>query len=103
MDQALRLKVAGVGMKAFHRVGQFIKPTTRLIQFLGPVATKGKIDINEGEFEKLAAGKAFASDLKLKNGYIIISYRGSVLGLGLLINGKVHSQIPKQILRNRSA
>jgi hypothetical protein len=36
------LKVSMVGMKAFQKVGAFTKPTTRLIQALGPRATKSK-------------------------------------------------------------
>jgi NOL1/NOP2/fmu family ribosome biogenesis protein len=101
INKAHRLKVSGVGMKVFNRVGRYIKPTTRFIQIFGPMATRGSIDINEKEFENMVAGKAFTSALMLKNGYIIISHRGSILGLGLLIDGKIHSQIPKQILCNQ--
>ena len=41
------IKVSMVGMKAFQKVGAFTKPTTRLIQALGPRASRSKHDLEE--------------------------------------------------------
>lgn len=93
VQRACRLKVSAVGLKAFEKVGAFVKPTTRFIQVFGKTATKGKIEISEEQFESLKQGEATPVACRIENGYAIIAMGGNIIGLGLLINGVLHSQL----------
>ncbi|MCP4666800.1 MAG: hypothetical protein GY849_10575, partial [Deltaproteobacteria bacterium] len=53
---ASQLKVAKAGMRAFQKVGAFVKPTTRMIQIFGHYATRGKLEIDESQLSRLLAG-----------------------------------------------
>jgi len=95
-----RLKVHMVGLKAFQKVGAFVKPTTRLIQALGPRATKSRLDLSADQLQSLLAQGTMdlpASDLE--DGYVILCLGDYVLGPGLFIRGKLQSQIPRKHLK----
>jgi NOL1/NOP2/fmu family ribosome biogenesis protein len=95
-----RIKISKIGLRAFRKVGAFIKPTTRMIQIFGASATKARIDITEQQVLKLLARETLPMDLDLEPGYVILTLRtNSILGLGFFINGEVHSQIPRKELR----
>jgi len=97
---ASQLKVSKVGLKAFQRVGNFVKPTTRFIQTFGRFASKGKLQINMEQLQTLLKGGEIPVDLKLDNGYVILSTEEDrVIGLGFLINSKIRSQLPKKEIR----
>jgi NOL1/NOP2/fmu family ribosome biogenesis protein len=94
------LKVSMVGMKAFQKVGAFTKPTTRLIQALGPRASRSKHDLGEeGLRDLLRKGEIDLPVSDLEDGYVILCLGDYVLGLGLLIRGKLKSQIPRKDLK----
>jgi len=99
LDSATGLKVATVGLRAFQKIGGFLKPTTRMIQIFGRMATRATFEIDEKELSRLIAGEAVPTNLNLENGYLILSLKNHVIGLGLLINGEVRSQIPRKELR----
>jgi NOL1/NOP2/fmu family ribosome biogenesis protein len=97
---ASQLKVRKVGLKAFKKVGAFIKPSTRMIQVFGPAATKARLEIDIRQLKRLLAGEEIPLDLDLGKGYIILELgTNRILGLGLFIDGKVRSQIPRKELR----
>ena len=97
---ASQLKISKVGTNAFNRVGTFVKPATRLIQYFGHTATKARLGINEDQLLKLLDGEAIPFDLNLEDGYVILELRKRwILGLGLLINGRVRSQLPRKEVR----
>jgi NOL1/NOP2/fmu family ribosome biogenesis protein len=97
---ASRLKLSKMGMKVFHRVSSFVKPTTRMIQYFGQEATKARLGINEEQLLKLLAGDSIHVSLDLDDGYVILDLgKRWILGLGLLINGRVRSQLPRKELR----
>ena len=96
VDSAAHFKVSIPGFKAFQKINRYIKPTTRFIQVFGRHATGAIIKIKRKEFEYLKSGIPFPADLALENGYVIISFREHVLGLGLLINDVIHPQIPRK-------
>ena len=98
MVLASRIKVSMAGMRAFQKIGDFVKPTTRMIQVFGRRATSAIFDMNEAELKVLAAGKPLPINMELENGYVILSLQGQILGLGLLIDGILRSQIPKKEL-----
>jgi len=86
------------GLKAFQTVGRYVKPTTRLIQLFGRHALRNKVDISSEDVNKLAKGGHISSDMEINNGYIILSFKAAVIGLGLLIEGRITSQIPRRDL-----
>ena len=97
---ASQLKVLKVGLRAFQKIGVFVKPTTRLIQVFGHAATKARIEIEDEQLTKLVAGEELPVEIDLDTGYVIlIKSSKRILGLGFFINGKVRSQIPKKELR----
>ena len=95
-----RLKVKMAGLKAFQKVGAYIKPTTRLIQVFGSLATRAKWDLSDQQLEELLSEQSFeAHDTELEDGYVILSLGDYILGLGLLIHGRVKSMIALRDLR----
>jgi NOL1/NOP2/fmu family ribosome biogenesis protein len=94
-----RIKVSRVGLRAFQKIGQFVKPATWMIQVFGGKATKSRFDLNEDKLQGLLAGEAIPAHKGLENGYVILCLKGHVLGLGLCIDGKIRSQIPRNQLR----
>ena len=99
IEAVSRLKIKRLGIKAFQEVGSFIKPTTRFIQYFGGMAKKAVFHIDEDQLERLLDGEYLPFDQDLENGYVILSLKGQVLGLGLLINGSVRSQLPLNDVR----
>jgi NOL1/NOP2/fmu family ribosome biogenesis protein len=97
---ASQLKLSKLGMRAFHRVSDFIKPTTRMIQHFGYESTKARFAINKGQLLKLIEGGSIPADLDLDDGYVILDLENRwILGLGLIINGRVRSQLPRKEIR----
>ncbi len=97
---AVGLKVVKAGLKAFRKVGAFMKPTTRMVQLFGRGATRARIELDEDRLARLMAGERLKVDLGIDNGYVILSLGGNrILGLGLYINGEIRSQISKKALR----
>ena len=99
MERALQLKVWRVGLKGFQEVGRFIKPTTRMIQFFGHGAEKAVLELREEDLSRLTEEGRIQTDMEIENGYVILSFRRKILGLGLLINDVVISQLPKKDVR----
>jgi hypothetical protein len=99
IEEISHLKIKRVGIKGFQQVGSFIKPTTRIIQYFGQMATKAVFNINEKQLKQLLNDEYLPFDDNLDNGYIILSLNGQVLGLGLIIKGKVRSQLPSDDTR----
>lgn len=88
-------------MKAFQKVGQFLKPTTRFIQIFGRVATRAALVISEGQLKDLLEGEGLCLDLDIEQGYVILKLdEKRVLGLGLYVNGTVRSQISLKALKS---
>lgn len=99
ISEISHLKIKRLGIKAFQEVGSFIKPTTRIIQCFGHMATKAVFNIDEKQLKQLLMGEYLPFNDDLENGYIVLSLRGQVLGLGLLIKGEVRSQLPSNDVR----
>ena len=91
-----QLKVWRVGLKAFQGVSRFIKPTTRMIQLFGYTAKKAIIHLTERDLDGLIKGESIRVNEELSNGYVILSFKKQILGLGLFIDGRVISQIPQK-------
>jgi len=96
LQSASRLKVARAGLRAFQQIGKFVKPSTRMIQVFGSLATKGRVEIDKVQLETLVRGEPLHMELEMEDGYVILLFAGHILGLGLFIEGKILSQIPRK-------
>ena len=91
------LKVSRVGLKAFQNVGAFVKPTTRLIQMFGHMATRAVVEIDKKQLMDLLADKGLPMELPVEKGYVILRMiKETILGLGFYAQGRVRSQLPKK-------
>jgi len=99
LQSASQLKVEGVGLKAFQRVGKFVRPATRMIQMFGHLATRARVEMDEVQLQKLVGGEPLNVELEIEEGYVILFFEDRILGLGLLIDGRMHSQIRRNELR----
>jgi len=99
LSEISHLKIKRLGIKAFQEVGSFVKPTTRIIQCFGYMATRAVFNIGSEQLKMLLSGEHLPFDDDLDNGYVILSLNGQILGLGLLIKGKVRSQLPLEDVR----
>ena len=71
-----------------------------MIQQFGHKSTKARLGINERHLLKLLDGESIPADLDLDDGYVILDLGDRwILGLGLLINGRVQSQLPRKEIR----
>ena len=91
----VRLKVTQVGLKAFDKVGNYLKPATRMMQLFGHHATKGFWQISEGDFERLLRGEPLKVESTMEDGFVILRLGEHVLGMGLLLQGMITSRIRK--------
>ena len=70
-----------VGFRAFHKVGDYIKPTTRFAQIWGRYAIRSKINLNRGQLKELISKDKIPFSFKgLENGYVIIFYEDVPIG-----------------------
>lgn len=100
MRRASQLKISRLGLKAFRKIGAFIKPTTRMIQVFGHAAIRAGFEINQEQLLRLLEGGEIPVDSTLDKGYVILTFgENQILGIGFLDNGKVRSQIPKKELK----
>jgi len=91
----VKLKVSQVGLKAFDRVGKYLKPATRIVQLFGHHATKGVYRLSEGEFERLLRGEPLEVNSTMDEGFVILRLNEHVLGVGLLMQGTITARIRK--------
>jgi NOL1/NOP2/fmu family ribosome biogenesis protein len=91
-----RLSYETIGMRIMSCKDRPWKPTTSALQIFGSYATKNLIHLNREEAMIFLEGgsQVFASDCE--PGYVVVFYRGDVLGCGLYSHGKLVSQIPKE-------
>ena len=96
-----RLSFEAIGMRIMSCKDRPWKPTTSALQIFGRYAAKNLIHLEREEAMIFLEGgildggsQAFESDLE--PGYVVVFYRGDVLGCGLYSHGKLVSQIPKE-------
>jgi NOL1/NOP2/fmu family ribosome biogenesis protein len=95
------LKISRMGMKAFQKVGQFLKPSTRFIQMFGCSATRAALVISEAQLLRILEGKHLPLDLDVDQGYVILRLdEKQVVGLGLYVKGSVRCQISRKALKS---
>ncbi|MCX6675808.1 MAG: hypothetical protein NTW84_05270 [Methanothrix sp.] len=72
------------------------KPTTCALQIFGRSATKNLIHLDEAQAKIFLTGGSQPIESVSEMGYVVVFYRGEVLGCGLYSHGKLISQLPKE-------
>ncbi len=75
------------------------KPTTCALQIFGRYATKNVVHLDEEHAMAFLAGSSQALETGCEScepGYVVVFYRGEVLGCGLYSHGILASQLPKE-------
>lgn len=90
------VKRRGIRLARVHKKGY--KLTTAAMQLFGRYATRNRIELSEEDLPRFLRGE----DLRLETvpegvepGQVIVTYRGDVIGSGLLQGNKLKNQIPK--------
>lgn len=95
MNLPVKLKVNQVGLRAFDRVGRYLKPANYMVQIFGRHATRGVYRLTDTELEKLLKAEPLAVKIEMEDGFVILRFREHVLGIGLLMKGTITSRIKK--------
>jgi hypothetical protein len=91
-------------MKAFQRVGAYIKPATRMIQSFGHNASRARVDLNKHEVLRLLAGEPLPTSVDIDEGYVILSLRKKLdFGIGASGQWKHPFSTAPQNLKTRHA
>jgi len=85
-----------IGMRIMSCKDRPWKPTTSALQIFGRYATKNLIHLNQEEAMIFLEGSSQVFESECEIGYVVVFYRGDVLGCGLYSHGKLVSQIPKE-------
>ena len=70
-----------------------------MIQQFGHLASRAVFEIDHADLETLVNNGEIACNLEFDNGYVILRLKGKIMGLGLLINGMIRSQLPRKEIR----
>jgi NOL1/NOP2/fmu family ribosome biogenesis protein len=89
----VRLKVSQVGLKAFDRVGKYLKPATYMVQLFGHYATKGVYELTDQELEQVLKAEPLEVESNMEEGFVILRFREQALGVGLFMQGTITSRI----------
>ena len=91
-----RLSYEAIGMRIMNLKDRPWKPTTSALQVFGQHATKNLIHLDSADARSFMEGKTLAIESDSESGYVVVFYRGEVLGCGLYSRGLLASQIPKE-------
>jgi NOL1/NOP2/fmu family ribosome biogenesis protein len=72
-----------------------LKPTTFGMQVLGGHATRNVIDLGDEQAKLLINGGSLSTDLEADNGFVLVRWRGFVVGVGFYKRPVLKSQIPR--------
>jgi len=83
------------GIRASRMKGKFPKPTTNFIQLFGHLATKNTVELSREEAVDYFQQEDLETKIKCDTGYIILTYKKAVLGIGFYREGKIENMLPK--------
>ena len=94
------LSYEAIGMRIMNCKDRPWKPTTCALQIFGSYAKKNAMHLRADSARLFLEGKTQELDPAAaegcESGYVVVFYRGDVLGCGLYSHGKLVSQIPKE-------
>ncbi|MBI5016118.1 MAG: hypothetical protein HZB55_11615 [Deltaproteobacteria bacterium] len=90
------LNVAYGGLKLLKLTGGGgYKPSTRGMQVFGRAASRNVVDVSETDLKALVEGQSLpAADGR---GFVILRCRGVAIGVGLVRDGQLVSQLPRSV------
>ena len=72
-----------------------LKPTTFGMQVLGRQATRNVAELSDEQAKRLINGGSLAAELNADNGFVLLRWRGFVVGVGFYKRSVLKSQIPR--------
>jgi NOL1/NOP2/fmu family ribosome biogenesis protein len=72
-----------------------LKPTTFAMQVLGEQATRNVVEITDEEAKLLINGGSMSLEADAANGFVLLRWRGLVVGVGFYKRPVLKSQIPR--------
>lgn len=72
-----------------------LKPTTFAMQILGGLATRNVVDLGDEETKLLINGGSLNTEVDADNGFVLLRWRGRVVGVGFYKRPVLKSQIPR--------
>jgi len=72
-----------------------LKPTTFAMQVLGGQATRNAVDLDDEQAKLLINGGSMNIEAEAENGFVLIGWRGFVVGVGFYKRPVLKSQIPR--------
>lgn len=96
-DLCGELRVAGGGLRLVREMGPGrYKPATRGIQAFGGRACRNVLDVQDGQLRALIQGQALPAPEGMR-GFILVRWKGQVLGVALVRNGQIQGQFPRAL------
>ena len=72
-----------------------LKPTTFAMQVLGQQTTRNVISLSDEQAKLLINGGSLNIEVEAENGFVLIGWRGFVVGVGFYKRPVLKSQIPR--------
>lgn len=72
-----------------------LKPTTFAMQVIGGQATRNVVDLGDEQAKLLINGGSLNIEVEAENGFVLIGWRGFVVGVGFYKRPVLKSQIPR--------
>ncbi len=101
LEDALHsLKIEAAGVPFLRIRDSRVKPTTRALQLFGRWASRNIIDLDDESMDALFNEGTVSRTYPVEPGFVILRWKGSVLGCGYYAQGNLRSQIPLALWRN---
>jgi len=101
LEEAIRsLKVEAAGVPFLRVRGSMVKPTSRALQLFGHLASRNVIDLEDEAATALLSGEEILKAFPVEPGYVILRWKGLILGCGHYSPEKLRSLIPLDLVRN---
>ena len=91
-----QLKVESAGIPLLRTKISMWKPTTAGLHFFGCHATRNTIDLDGDVLRAFLNRESIEGPFPLEPGFVIVRWRGKVLGCAVYGKGRLRSQIPEK-------
>jgi NOL1/NOP2/fmu family ribosome biogenesis protein len=83
------------GIPASRMKGKYPKPSTAFIQLFGHLATKNTLELPMQDALDYLQGKDLETTQEAETGYVILTHKKAVLGIGFYRDRKIENMLPK--------
>jgi len=91
-----QLKVESAGLPLLRTKISMWKPTTAGLHFFGRHATRNTIDLDGDVLRAFLNRESIQGPFSLEPGFVIVRWKGKVLGCAVYGKGRLRSQIPEK-------